>query len=166
MAWYCILKLEMAFHLAKGIITRILQCDVVPGRDGAMSLLAAELQQKLGLEVSIDDLPDLQNYGYVDDFYASLEWSAGGLIHSHIAFWIVGSPRIDKVVVPTGTKLDAAEMDATKAESFILPQEEAANIMATFWDRAITELSVSASPNMCRHQLKRPRRLQLSSAQA
>ena len=65
-------------------------------------MLAAELQQTLGLEVSIQDLPDLQNYGYVDDCYASLEWSAGRFILTHIAFWIVGSPRIDKVVVPTG----------------------------------------------------------------
>ena len=84
-------------------------------------MLAAELQQKLGLEVSIDDLPDLQNYGYVDDFYASLEWSAGGLIHTHIAFWIVGSPRIDKVVVPTETRVGVVEIDTADAESFVLP---------------------------------------------
>ena len=89
-AWYCTLKLEMCVHLAKEIITRTLQSDIVPGRQEAMARLEAELQQKLGLEVSVSDLPDLQYYGYVDVFYASLEWSVGGLIHTHIAFWIVG----------------------------------------------------------------------------
>ncbi len=79
-AWYCTLKLEMAVHLAKEIITRMLQSDIVPGKEDAMSRLGAELQQKLGLEVSVDDLPDLQYYGYVDDFYASLEWSLS-LLH-------------------------------------------------------------------------------------
>ena len=46
------------------------------------------------------DLPDLEQYGKVTDYYASLEWSAGGLVHAHIALWIVGSPRIDKVETP------------------------------------------------------------------
>ncbi len=120
----------------------MLQSDVVPGRDEAMARLEAELQQKLGLEVSVADLPDFQYYGYVDDFYASLEWSAGGLIHTHIAFWIVGSPRIDKVVVPKETKPDEVEIDVTPAEAVVLPQERAANPMATFWDRVITEFNV------------------------
>ena len=142
-AWYCTLKLEMAVHLAKEIITRMLQEDIVPGKEDAMARLGAELQQKLGLEVSVDDLPDMQYYGYVDDFYASLEWSAGGLIHTHIAFWIVGSPRIDKVVVPTETESDVVEIDVTPEEAFVLPQERAANIMATFWDRAFTEFNVA-----------------------
>ena len=121
----------------------MLQSDIVPGREDAMAQLGAELQQKLGLEVLVDDLPDLQYYGYVDDFNASLEWSAGGLIHTHIAFWIVGSPRIDKVVVPTETKSDVVEIDATHAEAFVVPQERAANMMATFWDRVLTEFNVA-----------------------
>ncbi len=33
-AWYSDLKLEMAVHLAKEIITQMLQSDVVPGRGG------------------------------------------------------------------------------------------------------------------------------------
>ena len=37
-----------------------------------------------GRHVSVSDLPDLQYYGYVDDFYATLEWSAGGIIHTHM----------------------------------------------------------------------------------
>jgi hypothetical protein len=135
----------MAVHLAKEIITRMLQSDIVPGRDDAMARLGAELQQKLGHDVSVDDMPDLQYYGYVDHFNASLEWSAGGLIHAHIAFWIVGSPRIDKVVVPVSdsTKADIVEIDVTPAEAFVLPQEKAANMMATFWDRVLTEFNVA-----------------------
>ena len=48
----------------------------------------------------MEELTDLQHFGSVDDFYASFEWSNGGLVHVHIALWIVGSPRIDKVLVP------------------------------------------------------------------
>ena len=84
--------------------------------------------------MSVSDLPDLQYYGYVDDFYASLEWSAGGLIHTHIALWIVGSPRIDKVEVPIESKDDVVEIDVTPADAFVL---------ATFWDRVFNEFNVS-----------------------
>ncbi len=133
-AWCCTLKLEMAVHLAKEIITQMLQSDVVPGRQEAMTCLESALQEKLGLHVSVSDLPDLQYYGYVDDFYATLEWSAGGLIHTHIALWIVGSPRIDKVEVPIETKDVVVEIDVTPADAFAL---------ATFWDRVFTEFNVS-----------------------
>ena len=121
----------------------MLQGDIVPGKEDAMARLGAELQEKLGSEVLVKDLPDLQYYGHVDDFYASLEWSAGGLIHTHIAFWIVGSPRIDKVVVPTETKSDVVEIDVTPAEAFVLPQERAANIMATLGDRVLIKFNVA-----------------------
>ena len=70
----------------------------------------------------------------MDDFYATLEWSAGGLIHTHIALWIVGSPRIDKVEVPIETKDDVVEIDVTPADAFVL---------ATFWDRVFNEFNVS-----------------------
>ena len=59
-AWYCTLKLEMAVCLAQEIITRMLQSDIVPGKAEAMRRLGTELEQKLGVEVSVDDLPDLQ----------------------------------------------------------------------------------------------------------
>ena len=79
----------------------------------------------------------------MDDFYASLEWSAGGLIHAHIAFGIVGAPRIDKVVVPAESKAGVVEVDATAADAIVLPQEQAANVMASFWDRVISEFNVA-----------------------
>lgn len=50
----------MAVHLAKEIITQMLQSDVVPGRQEAMTCLESALQEKLGLHVSVSDLPDLQ----------------------------------------------------------------------------------------------------------
>ena len=92
--------------------------------------------------MSLDDLLDLQYYGYVDDIYASLEWSAGGLIHTHSAFWIVGAPRMDKVVVPFEGKSDVVEIDVTPEDAFVLLQERAANLMGTFWDRVLTNFNV------------------------
>ena len=142
-AWYCALKLEMAVHLVQELVTRMLQSDVVPGRTQAMALLSRQLQERLGVEISVEDLPDLRNYGAVDDFYASLEWSAGGLIHTHIALWIVGAPRIDKVTVPIDVEPGVVQVDATPADAVVLPQEEAANILATFWDRVFTEFNVA-----------------------
>ena len=118
-AWYCALKLEMAVHLAKEVITRMLQSDIVPGRAEAMTILGKELQHKLDVDISVEDLPDLEYYGCVDDFYASLEWSAGGLVHVHMALWIVGAPRIDKVVVPTESKPDVIQVDVTPAEAHV-----------------------------------------------
>lgn len=142
-AWYCGLKLEMAVHLVQELVTRMLQSDIVPGRAQAMSMLSSQLQEKLGVQMSVDNLPDLRHYGTVTDFYASLEWSAGGLIHTHIALWIVGAPRIDKVDVPMDLKPGVVQIDATPVDCHVLPQEEAANILATFWDRVFTEFNVA-----------------------
>ena len=77
-AWYCALKLEMAVHLVQELVTRMLQSDVVPGRNQAISLLASQLQERLGVDISVDDLPDLRNYGVVDDFYAALNGALEG----------------------------------------------------------------------------------------
>ena len=115
---------------------------VVPGHDEAMEMLASQLREKLGVDISVDDLPDLRNYGVVDDFYASLEWSGGGLIHTHIALWIVGAPRIDKVTVPIDIESGVVQVDVTPAEEVVLPHEDAANILATFWDRVFSEFTV------------------------
>ena len=62
--------------------------------------LAAGLRAQ-GLEdVQVDDLhmPALGSTGRVDDYWASFEWSGGGMVHVHIALWMVGAPRIDKVI--------------------------------------------------------------------
>jgi hypothetical protein len=133
----------MMVHLAKEIITEMLQSSTVPGKQEAIAILEEELRQKVGIEVCVEDLPDLQQYGRVDDFYASLEWSAGGLVHVHIAYWIVGAPRIDKVVVPRQSEAGVFEVDVTAADAVVLPHERAANVMSTFWDRVICEFNVA-----------------------
>jgi hypothetical protein len=78
----------------------------------------------------------LEQYGRVDAFYASLEWSAGGLVHVHNPYWIAGAPRIDKVVVPRQSEAGVFEVDVTAADAVVLPHERAANVMSrwqTLW---------------------------------
>ena len=52
------------------------------------------------------------------------------MIHAHMAFWVIGAPRIDKIeVLPDG-------VTAT-------PHSESANRLAAFWDRGFTEFNVA-----------------------
>ena len=99
-AWYCALKLEMAVALTKALLTAQVRSEEVPGRDEAQAKLAEELSNRMGVDVLVEEIPDLRHFGCVDDHYASFEWSEGGMIHVHIAFWVVGAPRIDKIEVP------------------------------------------------------------------
>ena len=147
-AWYCALKLEMLVHLTKALLTEQLRSADVPGLEAAKARLKEELERKLGVEMEVDEIPDLRDYGLVDDFYVSFEWSDGGMIHAHMAFWIVGAPRIDKVEVPKEEieEIDGkqvVEIEALPEGATVLPQSEAADSMATFWDRCITEFNVA-----------------------
>ena len=72
----------------------------VAWRVEAQAKLAGELRNRMGVDVLVEEIPDLRLFGCVDDHYASFEWSEGGMIHAHIAFWVVGVPRIDKIEVP------------------------------------------------------------------
>ena len=72
----------------------------VPGLEEATAKLKEEMRQRQGEEVDVEELPDLLKFGHVDDEYVTFEWSAGGMVHVHMAFWIVGAPRIDKIEVP------------------------------------------------------------------
>ena len=36
----------------------------------------------------------------VDDWYASFEWGAGGIVHVHLVLWVHGAPRLDAVLRP------------------------------------------------------------------
>ena len=87
--WYCSLKLEMAVHLIKRLLTQTMQSPSIPGLATVKRRIQEELQRKLGEAVEVDDIPDLLDMGCVDDFYASFEWSDGGLVHVHIAFWTI-----------------------------------------------------------------------------
>ena len=72
----------------------------VAWRVEAQAKLAGELRNRMGVDVLVEEIPDLRLFGCVDDHYASFEWSEGGMLHAHIAFWVVGAPRIDKIEVP------------------------------------------------------------------
>ena len=116
----------------------------MPGKDAVKLELQTTLRERLGPEVDINALPDLVFMGHVDDFYATYEWSSGGMIHMHMAFWIVGSPRIDKVIVPKEQRDQVIVTErATCDTDVVLPQTEAANLMACFWDRVIAEFNVA-----------------------
>ena len=54
-------------------------------------------------------------------------------VHVHIALWIVGVPRIDKVVVPK-EDLDKGyvELEVPIEGDTVLPQEQAASLMSAF----------------------------------
>ena len=99
---------------------------------------------RLGVDVDVDDVPDVQLFGHVDDHYATFEWSEGGMIHAHMAFWIVGAPRIDKIAVPRAKEDGACvEIDAAPPGAEVVPEPEAADRLAAFWDRAYTEFNVA-----------------------
>ena len=94
--------------------------------------------------MDFDALPDLLYIGRMDDFDASFEWSPGGLVHVHIAFWMVGAPRLDKIIVPKEKGDDIIEIEVEHEDNCsALPQEEAATLLASFWDRIHTEFNVA-----------------------
>ena len=129
-AWCCGLKLEQAVALIAQFLTQQVQSDSVPGLGAVRSNLEARLRQELGADATLDDLPDLVHMGMVDDYYGSFEWSAGGMVHLHLALWIFGFPRIDRVQVPRERLDGSVELHADREADMIYPQTEAANIMA------------------------------------
>ena len=46
MAWYCALKLEMAVHLTKALLTEQLRSADVPGLEAAKAKLKEDLERK------------------------------------------------------------------------------------------------------------------------
>ena len=141
--WYCSLKLELAVHLVKQLLTQAMQSPLVPGMDKLRERIEAELVRKLGDAIKLDETPDLVHMGLVDDFYASFEWSEGGILHAHIAFWMVGAPRIDKIQVPREEEDNVVEIDVDADESTAIANDEAANLLGSFWDRVLTEFNVA-----------------------
>ena len=116
----------------------------MPGKDAVKLELQTSLRDRLGPEVDLKALLDIVFMGHVDDHYATFEWSSGGMIHMHMAFWIVGSPRIDKVIVPKEQRDQVIVTErATCDTDVVLPQTEAANLMACFWDRVVAEFNVA-----------------------
>ena len=66
------------------------------------------------------------------------------MIHAHIAFWIVGAPRIDKIAAPRAKGGGAfVEIHAAPPGAEVAAEAEAADRLAAFWDRAYTEFNVA-----------------------
>ena len=63
------------------------------------------------------------------------------MIHAHMAFWVVGAPRIDKIEVPREQEggTGRVEIDAPLPGQHSVARAEAAERLAAFWDRAYTE---------------------------
>ena len=141
---YCAVKLEMAVALTRALLTEQLRSDDVPGQDAAKDKPAGDLTARLGVDVDVDEAPDLQCFGHVDDYYATFEWSEGGMINAHMAFWMVGAPRIDKIAAPRLTTDTAfVEIDAAPPGAEVVAEAEAADRLAAFWDRAYAEFNVA-----------------------
>ena len=138
----------MAAALTKALLTEQMRSAEVRGLEEAKAKLADELRSRLGADLDVDEIPDLAKFGHVDDEYVSFEWSSGGMVHVHMAFRVVGAPRIDKKEVPQ-EKEDEHEgkawvqIDVVPEGATVVPQSEAANRLATFLDRAFTEFNVA-----------------------
>ena len=83
------------------------------------------------------------------------------MVHVHIALWIVGAPRIDKVLVPESEQMDFEEVDWEAEDQVILNDGEAATVLATFYDRAYTEYNTLKDPDDARSAAARGRRSKL-----
>ena len=144
-AWYCAVKLEMATALTAALLTEQLRSDDVPGLGDAQRKIEAELVSRTGVDISVGGTPDLRRFGQVDDWYVVYEWSEGGIIHAHMAFWVVGAPRIDKIEVPREQAGESGgiEIDVPLPGQHAVPQAEAADTKAAFWDRAYSEFKVA-----------------------
>ena len=59
---------------------------------------------------------------------------AGGIPHAHITFWVIGAREKEEIVV---------EIDVDADESTALANDEAANLLGSFWDRVLTEFNVA-----------------------
>ena len=141
-SWYCALRLEMTVKLAMALLGRALHGEHVPGKAEAAQRLQTELARALGgsaQRISVEPAELPEEWGRVDDFWATFEWSAGGMVHVHVAYWIVGSPRIDKVVFPGRSEDDTREVLWMDDDGVAMEDNAAAAAMAAFYDRAYTE---------------------------
>ena len=135
----------MATALTAALLTEQLQSDDVPGRGDAQQKIEAQLRSRMGCDISVADIPELRHSGQVDDSYTTFEWSDGGIIHVHMAVWVVGAPRIDKIEAPReqAGKSGGVEIETPLPGQDAVPQAEAADRLAAFWDRTYTEYNVA-----------------------
>ena len=140
-AWYCGLKLEMGVALTRRLLTLQMQSSKVPHKDQVVQMW----RDSFGLDVEYDATFEqvLLDCGRVDDSWTTFEWSAGGLVHVHVALWIVGSPRIDKVILAGHANETAQELDIEMEDRIEMEQGAAADKLANFFDRVCTEWNIA-----------------------
>ena len=108
----------------------------------ALKSLHEEIREAFGPDhAMLNSLQTQGSYGEVDDWWATFEWSSGGMVHVHIAFWIVASPRIDKVLISTEETVADAAITLVWDEdaSVVLNDDAAARVLTKFYDRVYTE---------------------------
>ena len=109
--------------------------------------MAEHIRQHAGVKCDVDipEMPELSELGRVDDYYASIEWSSGGMVHAHIAFWMVGSPRIDRVTTvgddECGTE-KPIRVDDPMEDDIVMVDAQAAALLGQFWERVYTECNI------------------------
>ena len=154
-SWYCAARLEATVKLACAVIGRQVQSEFVPGATTSREAIRQELAACLGEDVDKDSIATEGNFGEVDDYYATFEWSAGGMVHVHVSFWIVGSPRIDKVVIGqcgceadkgmagNGVTPEVKETVWAEDTDVTMRDGEAARALGKFFERIYTEWNVA-----------------------
>ena len=62
-AWRCAAKLDVAAAAGVALLVEQLQSGGVPGRGGARKTTMAEMGSRMGLDISVADIPDLRHSG-------------------------------------------------------------------------------------------------------
>ncbi len=94
-----------------------------------------KLELMLHLARRVLDAVDEDGGGNKDDYWASYEWGAGGIVHLHVLLWKSGSKRIEKVVRP-----DACGNVPMHEDDAIL-ETEAANLLGEYYTPHISEMN-------------------------
>ena len=110
-AWYSAWRLEAQLKAIIASLNAAIQSKAVPDLAAAKALLERQFAESLGTAHADFVLHQPDDWGTVDDYWATYEWSEGGLIHLHIALWIVGSPRIDVVKIAQASDAPGAGDD-------------------------------------------------------
>lgn len=134
-AWYCALKLEQGHALMRATISSQMRSESVPGLAQWKEDLQSALSEE-GMTFEVGGLADyIDAVGVCDDEWCAFEWSSGGMIHTHSAKWIVGSPRLEL------KEQDAASVNSGSEEEDLLAYvdaEQAARINC-FYQRLYCE---------------------------
>ena len=133
-SWYCAVKLEQMVYLAVATIARQLQGYQFDPAEWRPTQLDESCDSVKQLAPRMDD-----DNCRVDDWYASFEWGAGGIVHVHCVFWVKGAPRVDCVIRPDEDGNLPNDLSEAHAAHAPVLEEDVAGIFASFHDRVYTE---------------------------